>query len=426
MSETNFIYAFGYFFMWVLTFITYHFFNKKIDSGSAIIATYVLYAIFSIMVIQDPIFGALYKPLEIFPYLYLYVMILISISPIIYHHLHPTQEITDSQTRLWVIMGWIIVVCSLCLIPTLFNNFETGIIKLFTDNDAGKDAYKEQIENAENAGSKITNIPSIIFNALSDFCIFIYFYFLSLKKKKTYLIYGLSIAIIVSILIPITNGQRGGVIMEVFTIIGAYMLFRQYLSKKINKIVTRIGIVFMLLVSLPIAAITISRFSNMGPGVGGFLNWYVGQGSLYFNNYGLDDGGIRYGDRTLNLFKRIVDSNTSVNYSERRAIYHNLEINDDVFSTFVGDFTIDFGPVLAFFIFVFFNMYILFHIRNKDESISLDKLVLIYFAVCVNMQGGMALFSFSDTANLRLMVFIFVYAYLRYHSVLIQKFPLKR
>ena len=73
MSETNFIYAFGYFFMWVLTFIAYHFFNKKIDSGSAIIATYVLYAIFSIMVIQDPIFGALYKPLEIFPYLYLYV-----------------------------------------------------------------------------------------------------------------------------------------------------------------------------------------------------------------------------------------------------------------------------------------------------------------------------------------------------------------
>ena len=91
------------------------FLYKKIDSGSAIIATYVLYAIFSIMVIQDPIFGALYKPLEIFPYLYLYVMILISISPIIYHHLHPTQEITDSQTRLWVIMGWIIVVCSLCL-----------------------------------------------------------------------------------------------------------------------------------------------------------------------------------------------------------------------------------------------------------------------------------------------------------------------
>lgn len=75
-----------------------------------------------------------------------------------------------------------------------------------------------------------------------------------------------------------------------------------------------------------------SRFGKEQAGVGGFINWYVGQGSLYFNNNGLDAGGIRYGDRTINLFKRIIDPDTPKNFVERRDKYHNLEL-DDYFST---------------------------------------------------------------------------------------------
>ena len=104
---------------------------------------------------------------------------------------------------------------------------------------------------------------------------------------------------------------------------------------------------FVIVISLPIVAILVSRFDNLVGSIGGFSRWYVGQGSLYFNNFALDAGGTRNGDRTFNLVKRIIDSDTPKNYVERREKYHNLNVDDDIFTTFVGDFVIDFGPYLA-------------------------------------------------------------------------------
>lgn len=175
--------------------------------------------------------------------------------------------------------------------------------------------------------------------------------------------------------------------------------------------------------SLPIAAITMSRFGQENAGVGGFVNWYVGQGTLYFNNYGLNPGGTRNGDRTLNLFKRVIDSSTPKNYFERRDKYHNLDLDDNLFSTFVGDFTIDFGPIMAVLIFcvAFYILYRKTKICNRE--IKLYQLLLLFFTVNISTQGGMTLFSYSDTDNIRIVVIIALYAYLRYHEKLLERFP---
>ena len=39
-------------------------------------------------------------------------------------------------------------------------------------------------------------------------------------------------------------------------------------------------------------------------------------------------------------------------------------------------------------------------------------------------QGGMYLFNYSDTANLKIITYIFLYGYLRYHEVLLKRYPL--
>ena len=52
---------------------------------------------------------------------------------------------------------------------------------------------------------------------------------------------------------------------------------------------------------------------------------------LFFNNYGLDADGIRYGDRTANLFKQIIWDDTPHNYMERRDKYPHLKIDDYYF-----------------------------------------------------------------------------------------------
>ena len=186
-------------------------------------------------------------------------------------------------------------------------------------------------------------------------------------------------------IIPVLKGQRGSVIKSVLTVIVAYAMFRRYLSERFNRIARIIGVTLAVGVAVPITAITISRFGERkgGSSATGFVYWYIGQANIYFNNYALDPGGLRYGDRTLNMFKRLVWSDTPKNYVERRDKYHNLEIDDYYFTTVVGDFAIDFGPIGALLIFIVFNLWVLYEIRPRDGTIKLHQLLLIYFTLCI-------------------------------------------
>ena len=288
-----------------------------------------------------------YEPLTLFPYLYLYTMMMIALTPAIYQHANPTDRIDYPKTNILRIIAFIIIVVAILNLPGIVSDFRNGLMSIFTDAEAGKKAYMEQIDNASNVGGAIRNLPAILFNSFSDIGIFLLFYFMTMSKKNYKIIYGLLFANVINLIMPIMRGQRSGVALAFLTIICGYFLFKQYLSPKLNTVIKKIGIVFIVIITLPVAAITISRFGSEKAGVATFINWYIGQGNIYFNNHALDDNGIRYGDRTLNLFKRLVDSKTSMNYVERREIYSKLKINDEVFSTFVGDFTIDFGPFFA-------------------------------------------------------------------------------
>ncbi len=415
-----------YLLIWVVTLFLYQKRRNVFDAGSVIILSYVCYAIFSLITINDIFFSITFEPLHLFPYIYLYLMLLLALWPTIYHHCHPVKEIENPQTRILKLLGWIICGCAILQLPEIIGNFSNGLVMLFIDTDAGQNAYSEQLGNASEAGNAISNIPAIIYNALADIGIFLFFYFISLKNKDKLLICGLGFSILIGLLIPIMHGQRSGVILNILTLILGYFLFKEFFSKVINGIVKKIGIIIMTLITLPIAAITMSRFGDKAAGVFGFLNWYIGQANIFFNNWGLDAGGIRYGDRTINLFKRIIDPSTPANFIERRDKYHNLDLDDYYFSTFVGDFTIDFGPYMAIIIFLIFNAFILSRIRHDGYTIKVHQILLLYFSMCICMQGGMYLFAYSDTANLRILSLFCLYAYLCYHELLLDKFPLTK
>lgn len=421
---TDTILSISYLLIWILTFCWYHLKVKEIDAGSFIIFMYIIYAIFSVLTINDPLFSMGFERLKLFPYIYLYVMMIIALSPIINFHFHHADIIKEENSKILNILAYIIITSAILTIPSVMTQASNGILNLFVEETAGKDAYMDQIDKAQDSGSTIRNLPAVIFNSLADIRVFLFYYFLTTKQKRQkFIIIGLAFSLCIGIIIPILYGQRGGVVTGLLTIIGAYYLFKSYLSKRINKIIQKIGIILVVTMSLPIAAITMSRFGQENAGVGGFVNWYVGQGTLYFNNYGLNPGGTRNGDRTLNLFKRVIDSSTPKNYFERRDKYHNLDLDDNLFSTFVGDFTIDFGPIMTVLIFcvAFYILYRKTKIYNRE--IKLYQLLLLFFTVNISTQGGMTLFSYSDTDNIRIVVIIALYAYLRYHEKLLERFP---
>lgn len=414
-----------YLITWILTLIWYQRKNSKIDGGTAAIFFYIVYAVFSILTINDPLFSSMFNPLEVFPYIYLYSMLMLALAPVIYNHIHPTKIITPPNSRILTLLAIFIIVNAVVLIPSILSDGVSGMFKLFSDETAGKEAYSEMLSHADETGKAISNVPSIFFNATSLITIFLLFYFLTTNKKNKWLICGLAFCVCLNVFIPVTHGMRGGTIEALLVIIGAYALFSAYMDKRIVKRIRNMGIIFFCAISLPILAITVSRFGESAGGAGGAVNWYVGQGSLYFNNYALNAGGTRNGERVLNYFKRLTNNDVPHNYVERRDKYHNLELDDNYFSTFVGDFCIDFGPVCAVFIFVFFAIVATRAIRTQRKEIKLHQILLLYFTLCVSLQGGMTLFTFSDAGNLQLIVFATLYIYLRYHEKLLEVFPLK-
>ena len=197
----------GYLIVWCITLIWYQRLSSKtaivnkfwrLDAGSFIIFMYIVYAFFSVISVNDTVLAVLsdYKPLTLFPYIYLYLMMMLSLTPIIQEHRHPYKQIENPHTKTLTIAAIIIIVAAIGVIPSL-NEDGANFMKLFTDVDAGKDAYMEQVENVGDSGSKIRNLPAVIYNMFSDMTVFLLMYFLTLDKKPKLLILGLGLALVV-------------------------------------------------------------------------------------------------------------------------------------------------------------------------------------------------------------------------------------
>jgi len=219
-------------------------------------------------------------------------------------------------------------------------------------------------------------------------------------------------------------GQRGPILEIMLSMVITYFALRKFYQPKVNKIIRNIGITFLIITSIPIIALTVSRFGESDAGSESSVLFYAGQENLYFNNYGLDNGGVRYGDRTFPLFKKMLGfENVPDNFWERRSKYPNLQINDEVFIGFIGDFTLDFGPFIAPIIFIFFIIFILNKTIVRNKVILFHQLILLHFVMSLCMLGGMKLYPFSDIGgNLQLIIYFLSFLFFR----LVYAYSLKR
>lgn len=407
MSNT---YLILYILAWLITFLVYQRKHQQLDAGSVIIVSYIGFAICSLILFNSPVRYYRFNELTLFPFMYLFIMLLIALSPVLRFNSKLATSIAPPNITIFNAISWIVIISAILSIPALIEQLLNGqFLMLFADETAGHDMYLESIDNAEDAGSGIAHIPNIIFNAFSDVTILLFFYALTMPKRNKLMTYGLGLALIVALISPLLSGLRTQTTITVFSMIVAYFLVRPYLSQSVKHIARAFGIFVLVISFIPIAAITISRFGNRDGGAQSSVLFYAGQANLNFNNYGLDNNGIRYGDRTFNIVKRLYDPNTPSNYIERRDKYPHLYIDDYYFYTFVGDFTLDFGPWIAALIIICFSIYVNRRTKIYNDKIAFHQLILIFLVACICVQGGMYLFSYSDTAGLKLIVFILLY-----------------
>lgn len=394
---------------WVVTLIIYQCRKKVIDAGTILLASYAGFAVFSLLLYNGGQYTFL--PLNLLPFILLYILEMMGMYPILKFDTVKVTSIKKPNMTWFYLISWFFIVCSLIHLPSSLAHAREGITMILLDPNGGQELYLETNASTVDSGGGISNIFAIFAAAFSGIGILLFFFSLTLDKPNKITVIGLLLSCLMRLVTGVASGQRGMVVEPLLVMIITYFGIHRYIKPKYNKIAKIMGIVVIVLVTIPLVAITMSRFDNKLYDPLESVYFYAGQQNLYFNNYALDDNGIRYGDRIIPLFKRMVGCHdVPKNFWERRLKYPSLYVNDEVFYTYVGDFMIDFGVLATILIFILGTVLFTDRTRPKNGQIQLHQLILLQFLMYLCMSGGLKLYPFSDVAgNLKVIVYFASY-----------------
>jgi oligosaccharide repeat unit polymerase len=400
--------------------------ENKWGIGNMLLLSYVLYPIigcFWYFNTQSP-YRLFITELQFWPFIYLATMLYIAAYPTLQYDKANIQHITPPPMRLLNVFAVIYIICTLMQVPLIIENMSSGLRSIMIDTAAGADMYLEsQIEEATYDGA-ISNIASIIFNIFSPLAFILFFYYLTLERRYKWAEIGFGICILIKCFSSLSNGQRTEVTMSVFNILVAYLALRPMLPARIQRGVRITLICLAIAIAIPFIMLSFSRFGDREGGLTGGLVYYIGEAPYYFNQYALDSEVIRHGDRTCNIFKQLLGMPAPEGIFGVRSAYPDATMDDSIFSTFVGDFVLDFGHVTTAIAFIIFSIIFTRLTRtNAPNTIPFHRLILAYFAMSVCMQGGMYLFNYSFEGNLQIIaialfyaIFATIYIYQRYRK----------
>ena len=353
-------------------------------------------------------------PLTLFPFIYLFAMLYLALYPGLYFERSCVKTVQRPSS--YIVDSFIIVycICSIIQIPSILGQITSGITMILLESQGGADLYLEKSNRvlavSDYAISGLNGMISIVHNVFQDISVFFVFYYLTLPKRKKILVILLTTIVLIDMLYSLSQGERNYVMMFFFMFAVGYFLFHDYIEEKVRAIVKKIALVLMGLMLVPFVAITISRFGeskNTTP-IESAIS-YAGKAPVNFNAYVFHTDEIRYGDRTMNLFKKILGFDAPANHEEGHIKYPNLIIDDYTFYTFVGDFVMDFGLIFAAILFLVFSSMFSSLVRVRGRTMYLHQMLIIYFVLNICAQGGMYLFSYSYNGNWKIMGYIFMY-----------------
>lgn len=320
------------------------------------------------------------------------------------------------------VVSLLYILCTLLSIKGSFSNIGTRIVLLITDTSAGQVLYSESAAMAESSGKSLSNIFAVLANILYNFEVLVFFYLLTVENKTFFqkcIANVLPIPLFIGLISSLLAGGRSEVVSRGMLIAATYFLLKTFMKPKIKKIIKNIGLVIIVIVVVPFFTLTASRFGTVNGGIESSIMSYTGQNILNFNTYAFDNNGIRYGDRTIPLFKKLfLFEDVPDNFIERRQKYPNLKINDEKFVTYIGDFVLDFGPLIAFLIISLFSIFVNIMTKIRGLSYPFYKLILLHFLLSIIAQG-IFLYRYADiSGNLVAIFYFFMFMFLWFYNSL--------
>lgn len=346
------------------------------------------------------------------PFIYLFICLMVLVFPLTKFETISDNPPSNKLMALLIIM----IIFSVLRLPNIISNFSIAITNAIADSDFLFETYNNNMSHYINdLGTGGFNYQIIILNSLDKYIPFFLVYYLTLPKKNIWVTIGLVLGSFIAPLHGLVIAQRGVIVNTVFSFVLSYLIFSHRLSAKAKRWIVTFGGSFLVGITLLFVLISVSRFSRVYSGDGNVVHSmvnYAGQPMLNFDEKVLDAGGVRYGDRTFPLFKKMLFMDVSPTYASRIIKYSNLKINESKFYTLVGDFVLDYGAVLGFIIIVFISLFFRQLISgggNIRFHNAFAVYVLGYMLLC-----GWHLYPFSDYGgNLSIIIAVLLFVYFK-------------
>lgn len=390
--------------LWVFTFVIYQYKTRYFGVGSAILMFYMCISIVDIHLYNNQLYPYQFKELSLFPFIYLYFMIIVISMPILIINERKIKFI-NSSSSLFNIVCVMIVLFSLVGLPKILPTIRENLLYIILDSDVGLELYQGASFDYTSKTKSGLDIFSILTGTCGKISIVFLFYYLTLEKKSKFILIGLIISSISGPIYSISSGSRAEMAQLILNSIIMFIFIRNMLPVRLKKKIIMAFFVFMISLIIPFLAITLSRKEgDLEKAIVG-VESYIAQGPLHFNNYGLDAGGIRYGDYTIVAFKYMLGLDPAMYFWGRVNRYSHMKLNESLFYTFVGDFTLDYGPELTILIFIILSFLFVRYLSIKGDSISFNQF-LIFYLLATSCLGYFQFPYGRESGNVNLMVIL--------------------
>lgn len=392
--------------LYSVTFIVYQCKKKYFSIGSFVLLFYACLSLLAIPLFNSP-FAKEFKDLSFFPFVYLYVALMMCFSPLLQFKDRKVSSIKMPDSNIMNIISVIIIISFMVKFLTELSSL--SIDDTLLDPAALAKNYYEREREAGEPSFGLSNALRFMSTLFSP--VLTLFFFYNIMVKNNLLSLGIAVSIASCLILSLSNGDRYYIFNLFMDIPFLFLLFRHKLDRITRKRVgwALAGVGSLLVVGL--TTVTMGRFANNKQQTEYLiygLETYAAQNFIFFNNYGLDAGGIRYGDNTANLARRILGLKASNDPREGQLTYSHLKIDNSRFYTFVGDFTLDYGPVAGFLVLMLMTIFFwkILRIKNNGEyKFNQIIILLILYQICVQ---GFSLFPYSYwMANIKL-IFVFL------------------
>lgn len=365
-------------FLWVTTFCIYQYKTRYFGVGSALLLLYTGISISAIHIFNSDEYSYLYNELTLFPFVYLFGMIVLVSSPILSLKESQLKEIEPPSKLLLNTVCVCIIILVLVSLPNTILTIRENILLIILDEGAGKELYSSSAEALTGKAKSEMNIISILSNVCSNISLAFLCYYLTIEHKNKFILVGLIISVILQPLYSLANGVRATAAIFIFNTLFMLIFIRNMIPLSLKKKMMRSMFAIILLFLIPFISISLSRKGGDIEKAFLGIELYLSQGPLLFNNYGLDAGGIRYGDYTAVAFKYILGMDPAMYYSGRLNRYSHMKLDESQFYTFVGDFTLDYGPIWAVLIFIITAYFFKITLRQKEGRLTFHQFLLLY------------------------------------------------